>query len=107
VESVFDKCDFTAAGGSICFGEDLASWLRIKLIEKGIETGQPHPQDWGWGLAGNIGGDSYFLCVSGNSDGLSTRADEEEWGMVVEKQRSFWNALAARAKSPSTIKWFD
>jgi hypothetical protein len=26
-----------------CFGEDLAAWLRTKLIEQGVEAGEPAP----------------------------------------------------------------
>jgi hypothetical protein len=33
-----------------CFGEDLAEWLRIKLIERSVEVRQPYQEDW----AGNF-----------------------------------------------------
>jgi len=29
-----------------CFGEDLAAWLRVKLVEKGVEARQPYQEDW-------------------------------------------------------------
>lgn len=44
------------------------------------------------------GSDSYFLCMSGNSDGSSTHADEGEWGIIVEKRRSLWERISGTGK---------
>src|SRR5258708_5409252 len=62
-----------------CFGEDLAAWLRVRLIERKIEVSQPYQEDWGWELPASLGPDSYYLRMSGNADGSSTIDDEDPW----------------------------
>jgi hypothetical protein len=81
-----------------CFGEDLAAWLRVKLIERKVEVPQLYQEDWGWELQANRGLDSYYLCVSGNADGSNTNKDEGEWGIIVEKKRSLWQRLSGKGR---------
>jgi hypothetical protein len=77
-----------------CFGEDLVTWLRIKLAENKIETATPYQEDWGWELPVTCGRGSYYLCVSGNAD--KSGNDEGEWRIIVEKRRSVWERLAKK-----------
>ena len=79
-----------------CFGEDLAAWLRAKLVERNIETFQPYQEDWGWELPASLGPDSYDLCMSGNADGSSM--NEGEWRIIVEKKRSLWQRLSGKGR---------
>jgi len=81
-----------------CFGEGLAAWLRVKLIERGIEARQPYQEDWGWELPVTYGSDSYYLCMSGNSNESSTNKDEGEWRIIVEKRRSIGQRLRGTGK---------
>jgi hypothetical protein len=81
-----------------CFGEDLAAWLRIKLVEQGVETGQAYQEDWGWELPATHGGHSYYLCMSGNSEESSANEDEGEWRIIVEKKRSIGQRLRGTGK---------
>jgi len=81
-----------------CFGEDLAAWLRTKLIERSVEVRLPYQEDWGWELVASRGTDSYYLCVSGNSDELSTNLDEGEWRIIVERRRSIGQRLRGAGK---------
>jgi hypothetical protein len=81
-----------------CFGEDLAAWLRGKLIERKIEGSQPYQEDWGWELPASLGPDSYYLCISGNSDGSSLNEDEGDWRIIVEKKRSVWQRLKGKGR---------
>ena len=81
-----------------CFGEDLAAWLRMKLIDRNIEAFEPYQEDWGWELPANHGSDSYYLCMSGNADGSSTNEDEGEWRIIVEKRRSICQRLRGKGK---------
>jgi hypothetical protein len=76
-----------------CFGEDLAEWLRIKLIERNVDVRQHYQEDWGWELPAFQRSDSYYLCMSGNSDESSTNKDEGEWRIIVEKKRSIGQRL--------------
>src|SRR5712675_2221435 len=81
-----------------CFGEDLAAWLRLKLSERSIEVREPYQEDWGWELPVTHGSDSYYLCMSGNSDESSTNKDEGEWGIIIEKRRSIKQRLRGTGK---------
>ena len=81
-----------------CFGEDLAAWLRFKLIERDIEVRQPYQEDWGWELPVMHEGHSYYLCMSGNADESSSNKDEGEWGIIVEKKRSIGQRLRGGGK---------
>src|SRR5262245_14802757 len=76
-----------------CFGEDLAEWLRTKLIDRELAVSQPYQEDWGWELPVTQGADSYYLCMSGNSDESSANRDEGEWRIIVEKKRSMGQRL--------------
>ena len=87
-----------------CFGEDLAAWLRIKLSERNVEVRESYQEDWGWELPATQESDSYYLCMSGNSDELSTNKDEGEWGIIVEKRRSFGQRLRGTGKIAANDK---
>jgi hypothetical protein len=81
-----------------CFGEDLAAWLRLKLIGRSIEVREPYQEDWGWELPAMHGSDSYYLCMSGNSDEASNNKDEGEWRIIIEKRRSIGQRLRGTGK---------
>jgi hypothetical protein len=87
-----------------CFGEDLASWLRIKLSEQGVQVREPYQEDWGWELPAMQESDSYYLCMSGNSDESSTNKDAGEWGIIVEKRRSIGQRLRGVGKIAANDK---
>jgi hypothetical protein len=81
-----------------CFGEDLAAWLRDRLREKGLEAREPYQEDWGWELPVKNGGQSYYLCVSGNADGDPANRNDGEWRIIVEKERSIGKRLTGKGK---------
>jgi hypothetical protein len=87
-----------------CFGEDLAAWLRIKLAERDVEVRQPYQEDWGWELPAMQESDSYYLCMSGNSDESNSNKDEGEWGIIVEKRRSIGQRLRNTGKIAANDK---
>jgi hypothetical protein len=87
-----------------CFGEDLAGWLRFRLLEKGVEVRQPYQEDWGWELPAMLGGESYYLCMSGNSDESGPNQDEGEWRIIVEKKRSVAERLRGKGRIAATDK---
>jgi hypothetical protein len=84
-----------------CFGEDLAAWLEDMLSERGIEVGRPYQEDWGWEVPVKHAAESYYLCLSGNTDGSVGNPDEGEWRIIVEKRRSLGQRLAGRGKITS------
>ena len=79
-----------------CFGEDLATWLRSKLLEKGVEVTEPDQEDWGWYIEANYRGSWYFLGVGGNSGEAGANKNQGEWRVMVEKRRSLREQLAGK-----------
>ena len=81
-----------------CFGEDLAGWLRQALIKHGIDALNFYQEDWGWELPVRYEDRTYYLCMSGNSDGLPESADRGEWRIIVEKKRSISERLRSKGQ---------
>src|ERR1700690_563840 len=84
-----------------CFGEDLAAWLRQKLIERQVEARESYQEDWGGELPAGINGQSYYLCMSGNAEESNAKPDEGEWGIIVEKKRSIFQRVTGKGKITS------
>ena len=85
-----------------CFGEDLAAWLRSKLVEKSIPTIEPGQEDWGWYIESTLGDASYFIGIGGAANESAANPNEGEWRIMVEKHRSVWDKLTGKHKtSPS------
>ena len=82
-----------------CFGEDLAAWLRVKLIERKIAVPRLYQEDWGWELQANRGPDSYYLCMSGNADGSSMNVDEGERVVASSSATRSFDSFASRRAS--------
>jgi hypothetical protein len=82
----------------ICFGEDLAGWLRIKLLERGIPTIEPDQEDWGWYIESTLGESDYFIAIGGNRDDLSSDPNQGEWRISIEKHRSLLDRLRGKNK---------
>jgi hypothetical protein len=94
-----------------CFGEDLAAWLRARLVERGIDAGEPDQEDWGWYLDATYRGRIYLVGVGGNaddqpgSDGSAGSPNRGEWRIILEPHRTFWERLktVGRDGAPSAI----
>lgn len=82
-----------------CFGEDLAAWLRSKLVEKSIPTVEPGQEDWGWYIESKLGDASYFIGVGGAANESAPNPNEGEWRIMVEKHRSIWDKLKGKNKT--------
>jgi hypothetical protein len=81
-----------------CFGEDAATWLQEKLIEKGFEADVPGQEDWGWYLQVGHGENSYFLGFGGYLQENATAENTGEWRIMIEKHRSVWDRLCNKNK---------
>jgi hypothetical protein len=76
-----------------CFGEDLAAWLRIELVNNCVESGLPGQEDWGWYLQVKHDGNAYFLGMNGNAEENSANVNDGEWRIIVKKNRSIWQRI--------------
>ena len=81
-----------------CFGDDLATWLRARLLERGIPTIEPGQEDWGWYIESKLGGDSYFIGMGGTVEESAPDSNRGEWRIMVEKRRSLWEKLSGKNK---------
>ncbi len=79
-----------------CFGDDLASWLRLKLIEDGIQVEEPYQEDWGWEMRAKYPKGSYYLGVTGFRAESAPEPNAGEWRIMVSKRRSVWQMLSGR-----------
>jgi hypothetical protein len=82
-----------------CFGEDLAAWLRSKLVENSIPPLDPGQEDRGWYIESTLGDASYFIGVGGAANESAANPNEGEWRIMVEKHRSIWDKLKGKNKT--------
>jgi len=82
-----------------CFGEDLAAWLRGKLLERGFPTIKPGQEDWGWYIESALEGNSYFIGIGGSAEESAPEPNFGQWRIMVEKRRSLWEKLSGRNKT--------
>jgi hypothetical protein len=75
-----------------CFGEDFATWLRGRLVERGLSATAPGQEDWGWYIYVQQGPQHYFVGVGGNRK----QTGEGEWRIMVEKKRSLWERIVGK-----------
>ena len=61
-------------------------------------TREPYQKDWGWELPASLGSDSYYLCMSGNSDESDANRYEGEWRIIVEKKRGIGQRLSGKGE---------
>jgi hypothetical protein len=81
-----------------CFGEDLADWLRGKLIEKGLTVTEPGQEDWGWYIEPTGASSKYFVGIGGISDGDINDGNQGEWRIMIEKRVSPLGKLTGKSK---------
>jgi len=82
-----------------CFGEDLAAWLRDKLIDRGSDVSELGQEDWGWYLKVRCNKGSYFLGM--NVIPIETDQNQKdfgEWRIIVKKSRSVGQWLGNKGK---------
>lgn len=79
-----------------CFGEDLAAWLRAKLIERGVPTIEPGQEDWGWYIESQVRGSSYFIGIGGDAEETPNETNQGEWRIMIQKHRTMWEKITGR-----------
>lgn len=63
------------------YGAELAYWLCTELARRGIATGYPSAEDWGWFIEFLPGSGSEFAVHCGNVDGK-----RDEWLLSLRRQ---------------------
>ena len=83
-----------------CFGEDLAKWLKVRLVARGLECDDPGQEDWGWYLPVSNGVIKYTLNCSAMTDpdaGPQT-SNDAEWRIVVVRHRTLKEKLKGEGR---------
>lgn len=89
------------------FGEDVALWLRHRLIANGFQALEARQEDWGWQFSATNGSDRYWIGVGGNSANLEQYLDEGEWRIIILRRRSATEILLGRGKIADDDKMAD
>ena len=89
-----DRFNLSQPKKDCCYGDDIAVWLRGKLIELGVQAEEPDQEDWGWYMDVQHCGHSYFLGIAGDTENVS--GNKGEWRLMLEKHRSFKEKLIGK-----------
>ncbi len=76
------------------YTEAVASWLRTKLLESGIEVAEPARHDWGVEISIRAKGARYYA-------GMPARKEAGNWHVFVEKKLNIAERLLGYVTPPS------
>jgi hypothetical protein len=88
-----------------CFGEDLALWLKARLLaapDLALEIGEPLQEDYGWGLWARQGRDRYWIAASYMGEG--PQEEPAEWTVSVEGPSGLLRGLFASRAPAAAIR---
>jgi hypothetical protein len=88
-----------------CFGEDLALWLKARLLaapDLGLEIGEPVPEDYGWGLWARRDRDRYWIAISFMGEG--PQEEPAQWTVSVDGPSGLFRRLFAGAATGDAIR---
>jgi hypothetical protein len=102
--SISRECSPTSSTTAVP-AKDLARWLRVEFMRRGVYTRPEHPEDGGWEVPPAFTVRPYYLCLSGISDDGS-RTEASGVSLLKNTVRS-GNGSPVEAKSPPTIRSFD
>ncbi len=80
------------------YGRHLATWLTVKLRDRGYDAGPAVPEDWGWSVACRKGPDR-FLLACGNVEDEHTGAEASAlitWHCFVVAASPVWTRVLRR-----------
>ena len=81
-----------------CFGEDLAAWLRDKLVCRGTDVPQLGQEDWGWYLKVKCDQEPYFLGMNG----IPIETDQNQKNASVDNDATVLQMLRSDGDTPYT-----
>ena len=86
-----------------CFGEDFSEWLVAALTENEVEADMICMEDFGWANAAAYQGDSYLMCVAGNSDEDPLTPNLGTWHVMLDRAgRTFLQKLLGTNKESAS-----
>lgn len=72
-----------------CFGQDVAAWLRPFLDAGGFQPSEPIAEDYGWGVWTTVGGDPYWLAITGMPPREGDEARGGDWAICIAYDPGF------------------
>jgi len=93
-----------------CYGKQLATWLRSKLIAKGYKVEEVIPEDWGWCVMCNRA--PFLLWVGCGSvldreptpDAPPPDGKEITWSCFITAEKPFLRGLFKRIDSAAAVE---
>jgi hypothetical protein len=93
-----------------CYGKQLATWLRSKLIEKGYNVEELIAEDWGWCVM--CGREPFLLWVGCGSvlehgpqlDAPPLRGKDVTWSCFVAAEKPFLRGLFKRMDTTAAVE---
>jgi hypothetical protein len=83
------------------YGFELAHWLSLQLAKRGIMTGYPLGEDWGWFIEYLEGETEVMIgCNSEAREGDGYTSKPIAWRVFVRQPRSFVQRLKGKKLSP-------
>jgi hypothetical protein len=83
------------------YGFELAHWLSLQLAKRGIITGYPLGEDWGWFIEHLVGETEIMIgCSSEASEGDGYTGKPIAWRVFVRQSRSLGQRLKGTKPSP-------
>lgn len=80
---------------SCCFGEDVATWLKSELENRGTWEITLYQEDWGWELELTLHGKTYFVGVGG----VSKRQNLGRWTLILQRKRTLMDRFRGKSKT--------
>ena len=68
-----------------CFGEDFASWLRGRFVERGVRVSEPIQEDWGWVLLVTRADHTFVVSIGVMDDSIGESPAEWRVGVTYER----------------------
>ena len=86
------------------YGFELAQWLSQRLVTRGIVTGYPLGEDWGW-LIESIDGETEITigCSSEATEGEGYKGNPIAWRVFVRQTLSLKQKISGAA-APSKVR---
>lgn len=94
-ESVEARPDFI---NPRCFGSDFAAWLRERLVERGIDVGDPIQEDFGWVLLASHRTFTFTISIGIMDDSIGR--SPAEWCVGVSFERGMNGIRSFFRKAP-------
>ncbi|AXQ31450.1 hypothetical protein D0B54_23410 [Solimonas sp. K1W22B-7] len=85
------------------YGFELAHWLSLELMKRGVVTGYPLGEDWGWFIERIEGETELMICCSSQADeGEGYKGLPIQWSIFIRAPGGLFRKRAGPAAERAT-----